>query len=144
METPTGEAGKEQLAWLFLDVSEEEKQFYRRFVQQHGGAFEAVEQHGGAFEAVEQPADSYRLTFPEGTRIAPNEEPGLSLRESYHLVYPDGMRVTWYRTMKLDQRVLRDVLLVPVVEDQDWALFEGGAYQTAAQSMCLIPNGSTL
>lgn len=114
METSAGAVAKERYAWLFVEVSEEERAFYRRFVRQHGGAF----------EAVEQPTDGYRLDFPPGTRIVPNQEAGLSLRDSYHLVYPDGVYVTWYRAMKLDGQVLRDVLLVPVAQDEDWALFE--------------------
>ncbi len=114
METSTVEMSKQRYAWLFLEVSEEEVRFYRRFVQRHGGAF----------EAMTRPEGSYRLDFPPGTRIVPNEEAGLPLRESYHLVYPDGVHVTWYRVMKLDGRVLRDVLLVPVAQDEDWTLFE--------------------
>jgi len=34
-----------------------------------------------------------------------------------------GFLRTWYRVMKLDGRLLRDVLLVPVAEDEDWRLF---------------------
>lgn len=95
--------------------------FYRRFVARHGGAF----------TAIEQAEASYRLDCPPGTRIVPNEEEGLPLEESYRLVYPDGTHVTWYREMKLDGRPLPDVLLVPVENDQDWALFEGEPCQEA-------------
>lgn len=113
MEMATARASKQPYAWLFLDMSEEEIQFHRRF----------VERHGGAFTAVEHPTRGYRLDFPPGTRMVPNEDEELTLRESYQLVYPDGTRVIWYRSMKLDGRELRDVLLMPVEDEQDWALF---------------------
>lgn len=51
--------------------------------------------------------------------------------------------MAWYRAMKLDQCVLWDVLPVPVVEEQDWALFEGEACQATDQRVRLIPSGST-
>ena len=121
METSIPQAKQKRYAWLFLEVSEEEKVFYQRFVARHGGAF--VE--------VEQPAGGYRLDFPLGTRIVPNEEEQLPLDESYHLLYPDGVRITWYRAIKMDRRVLRDVLLVPVPDDDDWALFEKETCQAA-------------
>ncbi len=97
---------------LFLDASQDEILFYRRFVKRHGGAF----------EPMRQPAGSYRLDFPPGTRIARSED--FDLCDSYHLVYPDGTHLTWYRVMQLDRRWLWDVLLVPVPDDDDWALFE--------------------
>lgn len=113
MEMSTAQVNKQPYAWLFLGMSEEEIQFHRRF----------VERHGGSFTAVEQPARGYRLDFPPDTRMVPHEEAGLPLRESYQLVYPDGARVLWYRAMKLDGRELRDVLPLPVEDEQDWALF---------------------
>ncbi len=75
---------------------------------------------------------SYRQDFPAGTCIAANEETEQSLRDSYCLVYPDGTRLTWYRFMRLDGRLLWDVLLVPVPDDQDWALFEDEAGRAVA------------
>src|SRR5581483_11828819 len=60
-----------------------------------------VERHGGAFVALRSPKGSYRIDFP----------PGASL--------------TWYRMFKLDGRWIDDVLLVPVPDDDDWALFDG-------------------
>jgi len=93
MERATLQTKQKRYAWLFLEVSEEEKVFYQRFVARHGGAF----------GEVEQPAGGYRLDFPPGTRIVLNEEERLPLEESYHLLYPDGVRITWYRAIKVDR-----------------------------------------
>jgi hypothetical protein len=101
-------------SWLFLEVSEEEVTFYRRF----------IERHGGAFVAMAGPERSYRLDFPPGARIARNEELDVPLQDSYHIVYPDGARLTWYRVMKLDRRWMHNVLLAPM-DDDEWARFTG-------------------
>jgi hypothetical protein len=79
---------------VFLGVDEEGQLFDRRF----------VERHGGAFVAIAEPDGCFRLDFPPGTHIMPNEESGAPLQESYHIVYPDGTRMTWYRVLKLDRR----------------------------------------
>lgn len=107
-------------SWLFLEVSEEEVAFYRRF----------VERHGGAFVAMAGPESSYRLDFPPCARIARNQELDVPLQDSYHIVYPDGARLTWYRVMKLDRRLVCNVLLAPV-EDEDWARFAGETNRAA-------------
>ena len=113
METQVIEAGAEAGSWMFLEVDENEVVFYRRF----------VERHGGAFVALREPQGSYRLDFPPGTRIARNAGLGVPLRESYQIVYPDSERLTWYRAMKLDGRVVCNVLMTPVEDDADWARF---------------------
>ncbi len=112
MESGTIDLNAPPASRLLLRVSEDEMLFYRRF----------VERHGGAFEAVRQPVGGYRLDFPPGTRIVTND--AYDLRDSYRLLYPDGAFMTWYRMIKLDRRWLWDVLLVPVPDDDDWALFE--------------------
>jgi hypothetical protein len=112
--------GEVRGSWGFLGMSEEEVAFYQRFVARHGGAL----------VALGEPKDSYRLDFPPGTRIAPNEELGVPLEDSYHIVYPDGTRLTWYRVMKLDRRWMHDVLVAPV-DDEEWARFTDQADQKA-------------
>ena len=107
MQTSTIQEGEVTGSWLFLEVSEEEEAFYRRF----------VERHGGAFVTLAGPEGCYRLDFPACTRIACNEELGVPLEDSYHIVYPDGVRLTWYRVMKLDRRWMCNVLLAPVEEE---------------------------
>ncbi len=120
MNTAKIEVGEVRGSWGFLGMSEEEVAFYRRFVARHGGAL----------VAMGEPADSYRLDFPPGTRIALNEELGVPLEDSYHIVYPDGTRLTWYRVMKLDRRWMHDVLLAPA-DDEEWACLAGQAEQKA-------------
>ncbi len=110
------EVGEVRGSWGLLEMSEEEVAFYQRFVARHGGAL----------VRMGEPADSYRLDFPPGTRIALNEELGVPLEDSYHIVYPDGTRLTWYRVMKLDRRWMHDVLLAPA-DDEEWACLTGGA-----------------
>jgi hypothetical protein len=104
--------GEPPMARLLLKVDEEEAIFYRQF----------VERHGGSFVGLRSPKSSYRLDFPPGTRVERNE--GYEPHDSYRIVYPDGVALTWYRMFKLDGRWIDDVLLVPVPDDDDWALFD--------------------
>src|SRR5581483_331193 len=119
MENMTIDLSRPPISRLFLNVSEEEILFYRRFVQRHGGAFEPMEQPVDRSRlqfAPGIPADqldlsgSYRLDFPRGARIAANE--GFDLRDSYRVLYPDGAYVVWYRVLTIDRRRVCDVLLV--------------------------------
>ncbi len=128
MERSKVEEGAEAGSWLFLEVSEEEVVFYRRF----------VERHGGTFVAMAGPASSYRLDFPPGTRIARNEELDVPVQDSYHIVYPDGARLTWYRVMKLDRRLMCNVLLAPV-DDEEWTRFAGARDEMPAQARSTAP-----
>lgn len=121
MAISTNEAGDEVGSWLLLEMVEGEVEFYQRFVKKHGGAL----------VAMAQPADSYRLDFPPGTHIAPNEELDVPLQDSYHIVYPDGTRLTWYRIMKLDRRWLCNVLVAPV-DNEDRAYFTEQTGKAAA------------
>jgi hypothetical protein len=114
------EVGEVRGSWGLLEMSEEEVAFYQRFVARHGGALVRMGETEG----------SYRLDFPPGTRIAPNEELGVPLEDSYHIVYPDGTRLTWYRVMKLDRRWMYNVLLAPA-DDEEWACLKGQEGQQA-------------
>ena len=120
MITAKVEVGEVRGSWGLLEMSEEEVAFYGRFVARHGGALVRM----GETE------ESYRLDFPPGTRIALNEELGMPLEDSYHIVYPDGTRLTWYRVMKLDRRLMHNVLVAPV-DDEEWARFTDQADRKA-------------
>ena len=88
-------------------LSEPSLEFYTYFVELHGGALVPLEN-----------GRDYRLDFPPGTRKLPNEEAGLSLRESYLLEYPDGTLVQWHRHLTLNGEQLSRVMLFPFEEPE--------------------------
>jgi hypothetical protein len=101
-------SGETRLSLTLHEASSEELDFYRGFIERHGGQLVHLEA---------EEAGSYRMDFPVGATRCSTQDFALPLEASFQIVLPDGACITWFRELTIDGCKRSEMLLTSLEEE---------------------------